>query len=84
MTNISYQLKDIFSAFKGIYRCRLFKIYLLNMNFIFNFFWNMVKLIMGSTLEARASNVDMNDREYDLLFRNINRSQVEQKYGGIA
>lgn len=84
MTNIPYQLKDIFSAFKGIYRCRLFKIYLLNMNFIFNFLWNMVKLIMGPTLEAKACNVDTNDGEYDLLFQNINRSQVEQKYGGTA
>lgn len=32
MTDIP-QLKDIFSAFKGIYRCRLYKLYLLNMNF---------------------------------------------------
>ena len=84
MTNIPYQLKDIFSAFKGIYRCRLYKLYLLNMNFVFNIVWNIVKLIMGPTLEAKACNVDTNDGEYDLLFQNINRNQVEKKYGGTA
>ena len=84
MTNIPYQLKEIFSAFKGIYRCRLYKLYLLNMNFVFNIVWNIVKLIMGPTLEAKACNVDTNDGEYDLLFQNINRNQVEKKYGGTA
>ena len=84
MTNIPYQLKDIFSAFKGIYRCRLYKLYLLNMNFVFSIVWNIVKLIMGPTLEAKACKVDTNDGEYDLLFKLINRSQVEKKYGGTA
>ena len=84
MTNIPYQLKDIFSAFKGIYRCRLYKLYLLNMNFVFSIVWNIVKLIMGPTLEAKACKVDTNDGQYDLLFQLINRSQVEKKYGGTA
>lgn len=78
------QLKDIFSAFKGIYRCRLYKLYLLNMNFVFSLAWNIVKLIMGPTLEAKACKVDSNDGQYDLLFTLINRSQVEKKYGGTA
>lgn len=84
MANIPYQLKDFFSAFKGIYRCRLFKLYLINMNFVFSIVWNIVKLIMGPTLEAKACKVDSNDGQYDLLFQNINRSQVEKKYGGTA
>ena len=84
MTNIPYQLKDIFSAFKGIYRCRLYKLYLLNMNFVFSMVWNVVKLIMGPTLEAKACKVETNDGQYDLLFKLINRSQVEKKYGGTA
>ena len=84
MTDIPYSLKEIFSAFKGIYRCRLYKLYLLNMNFVFNLVWNIVKMIMGPTLEAKACNVSTNDGKYDLLFQCINRSQVEKKYGGTA
>ena len=84
MTNIPYVLKDIFSAFKGIYRCRLYKLFLLNMNFVFSMVWNIVKMIMGPTLEAKACNVDTNDGTYDKLFQFINRSQVEKKYGGTA
>ena len=84
MTDIPYTLKDIFSAFKGIYRCRLYKLYFLNMNFVFNLVWNIVKMIMGPTLEAKACNVDANDGSYDKLFQCINRSQVEKKYGGTA
>jgi len=84
MTNIPYQLKDIFSAFKGIYRCRLYKLYLLNMNFVFSIVWNVIKMIMGPTLEAKACKVDTNDGEYDLLFQLINKNQVEKKYGGTA
>ena len=84
MADIPYSLKEIFSAFKGIYRCRLYKLYLLNMNFVFNIVWSIVKMIMGPTLEAKACNVDANDGSYDLLFQCINRSQVEEKYGGTA
>ena len=84
MADIPYTLKDIFSAFKGIYRCRLYKLYLLNMNFVFNIVWNIVKMIMGPTLEAKACNVNSNDGSYDSLFQCINRSQVEEKYGGTA
>lgn len=84
MVNIPYALKDIFSAFKGIYRCRLYKLYLLNMNFVFSIVWNIVKMIMGPTLEAKACKVDTNDGSYDKLFQCINRSQVEKKYGGTA
>ena len=84
ISNIPYKLKDIFSAFKGIYRCRLYKLYLLNMNFVFSMVWNLVTMIMGPTLEAKACKVDTNDGEYDLLFKLINRNQVEKKYGGTA
>ena len=84
MMNIPYVLKDIFTAFKGIYRCRLYKLYLLNMNFVFSMVWNIVKMIMGPTLEAKACKVDTNDGSYDKLFQIINRSQVEKKYGGTA
>ena len=84
MANMPYPLKDIFSIFKGIYRCRLYKVYLLNMNFLFSMVWNVVKMIMGSNLEAKACKVDSNDGQYDLLFQIINRSQVEKKYGGTA
>ena len=84
MTDIPYSLRDIFTAFKGIYRCRLYKIYLINMSFVFNMIWNIVKMIMGPTLEAKACNVSENGGSYDLLFQNINRSQVEKKYGGTA
>ena len=78
MMNIPYVLKDIFTAFKGIYRCRLYKLYLLNMNFVFSMVWNIVKMIMGPTLEAKACKVDTNDGSYDKLFQIINRSQVEK------
>lgn len=84
MTNIPYQLKGILSAFKGIYRCRLYKLYLLNMNFIFSMVWNVVTMIMGPTIEAKACKVEANDGQYDSLFQLINRNQVEQKYGGTA
>ena len=84
MADVPYSLKDIFSAFKGIYRCRLYKIFLLNMNFIFNMIWNIVKTIMGPTLEAKACNVSSNGGKYDDLFQFINRSQIEKKYGGTA
>lgn len=84
MSNLPYKLKDVFSTFKGIYRCRLFKVYLLNMNFVFSLVWNVVKMIMGANIEAKACKVDSNDGSYDALFQLINRSQVEKKYGGTS
>ena len=84
MTNIPYQLKDIFSPFIGVYRCRLYKLYLLNMNYVFTIAWNIAKMIIGPIVEAKACKVDTNDGTYDLLFNSINRNQIEKKYGGNA
>ena len=84
MSKIPFQLKDLFGCIKGVYRCRLYKLFLLNMNSVFSFVWSIVKFVIGPTIEAKACKVETNDGQYDLLFQFINRSQVEKKYGGTA
>ena len=76
------KLKEVFGIIKGIYRCRLYKLYLVNLNAFFTIIWNIAKNFMGSTLDAKAVKVDSKEGTYPLLFDRINKGQVEKKYGG--
>ena len=84
IAKIPYDLKKIFSDLKGVYRCRLFKLYLLNLTGILMFAWKIAVSLIGPTVEAKATMVEKEDGKYTKLFQIINRSQVEEKYGGKA
>ena len=84
ITNIPWDLKNVFSGIKGVYRCRLFKLFLLNLSPIFVFAWNIAKTLIGPTVEAKATKVNNDEGKYNNLFKNINRNQIEKKYGGEA
>ena len=83
MTNIPFDFQKIFVENHKVYRCRLYKMFLINLTGIFEFFWNLAKKIIGPVIEAKASKIENNDN-YKNLFEIINRDQVEQKYGGNA
>lgn len=84
MTKIPFDLKSLFEFIKGVYRCRLYKLYIVNMGVVFTMCWNIARLVIGGTIEAKATKVDSNDGKYDKLFERVNRKQVEKKYGGEA
>lgn len=81
---IPWDLKTVFSGIKGVYRCRLYKLYLLNLSSIFLFAWKMAKALIGPTVEAKATMINADNGEYNDLFKTINRNQVEKKFGGFA
>jgi len=84
MSKIPWDLQNLFKNIKGVYRCRLYKLYLLNLSGIFNFLWNLSVKIIGPTVEAKATKIDNDKGKYSDLFKLINKNQVEKKYGGNA
>jgi hypothetical protein len=84
MKNIPWDLQKLFINIKGVYRCRLYKLYLLNLSGIFNFLWNLAVKIIGPTVEAKATKIENDKGKYTDLFKLINKNQVEKKYGGNA
>lgn len=84
ITKIPFDLKGLFEFIKGVYRCRLYKLYIVNMGMVFTMCWNIARMVIGGTIEAKATKVDSNDGSYDKLFERINRKQIEKKYGGEA
>ena len=83
MTNLPFDLKNIFLENHKVYRCRLYKMFLINLTGIFDFFWNITKKIVGPVIEKKAIKIENNDNCKN-LFEIINRDQVEKKYGGNA
>ncbi|MCQ2815666.1 MAG: SEC14 family lipid-binding protein [archaeon] len=77
-------LKALFAGMKGVYRCRLYRLYLLRLRSLFLYLWKMAVAIIGPTVEAKATNVPEEEGKNTLLFKDINPNQVEKKYGGLA
>lgn len=84
MPNIPFDLKTMFSNMKGVYRCRLYRLYLLNLKSLFKYLWNIAVALVGSSIEAKATKVDYDDGKFNKLFDCVNRKQVEKKFGGLA
>jgi hypothetical protein len=84
MTKIPWDLQNLFKNIKGVYRCRLYKLYLLNLTGVFNFIWNICVKLIGQTIEKKATKIETDKGKYTNLFKLINKNQVEKKYGGNA
>ena len=84
LRNPPMELKQLFGNIQRIYRCRLYKLFIVNMPFFLNLLWKIAKGIIGQTIEAKASIIDSNGGTYDGLFEFINRGQLEKKFGGNA
>ena len=84
LLSIPYDLRELHKSVKNVYRCRLFKLYVLNLSSWLLFTWKIAKVFMGVTIEAKVSMVDYEDGKYNHMFEFTNREQVEEKYGGNA
>ena len=84
LLSIPYDLKELHKSVKNVYRCRLFKLYVLNLSSWLLFTWKIAKVFMGVTIEAKVAMADYDGGKYNKIYELMNREQVEMKYGGTA
>jgi hypothetical protein len=78
--SIPSELINMFGVLQSNYRCRLNKIYILNMSTVLNFLWNIVKNWINPTTFNKIRFV----KHYNEIKETINPEQIEKKYGGLA
>ena len=76
-------LKTILNALSSNFRCRLFTMYIINVSFIVKIFWKAIKSMIDPITERKIKLLQGNDCKIE-LFKFINKSQIEEKFGGNA
>lgn len=84
LLSIPYDLKELHKSVKEVYKCRLFKLFVLNLPNWLLWTWKIAKVFMGVTIESKVCMAEYDYGRFDQVFEFINRKQVEQKYGGEA
>lgn len=75
-------LKEAVGVLQGKYICRLAKMYFINANVAMKYMFNLVKNFIDADTQKKFIFLDKENA--DELFRDINKSQIEEKYGGNA
>jgi len=78
------ELTEILQVIQKNYKYRLHKIYILNLNFMTNMLWKMVKSIIIKDYMNKKFKVISCENNFGELFNDISRTQIEIKYGGYA
>ncbi len=77
------EINKILNIIQNIYKYRLNRIYILNINHVTSILWKMVKNIFGSYIDKKFTIVNSKNNFFE-LFENIKKEQIEIKYGGYA
>lgn len=78
------ELKIILNTLQCNYRCRLYVAIVMNVSFLMKSIWNMIKMMLDESTERKVkllNNIDDVNKE---LFKFINKSQLEKRFGGEA
>ena len=75
-------LKEVFGFLQNNYRARLFRGYTVNSPWSFSMVWKAVKVFMEETTQLKI-NISSSGSD-EKMWIHINKSQVEQRYGGSA
>lgn len=78
--SIPKELGIILKTLCNNYRCRLYSMYLLNLSSYLSMIWKAIRTMLNPITEKKIKLLQGEDCEE--LFKCINRSQIEKKFGG--
>jgi glutaredoxin len=82
VTSLPNDFKKILGILQNNYRCRLFRMFIINVGSFFNMMWGMIKKIIDSNTEKKIK--ILKSGNFKEIFEIINPSQIEIKYNGTA
>jgi len=75
------EVKKLMAVMASNYRCRLYVMYILNLSFFLRGLWSIGKSMMDPITQKKIQVLSVGDKA---MFNFINKSQVEQLFGGTA
>jgi hypothetical protein len=79
--SIPPDLKKLLGVLSDNYKCRLHSMFILNLSFFLRAIWNIIKGLLDPITQKKIIITSPGDEE---LINRINKSQLEEKYGGTA
>lgn len=81
--SVPNDLKNLLNLIQQNYKNRLNLMYVINLGTFAGILWNVIKGLMGENIQKKMLMINSKNN-YLELFENINRTQLEKKYGGLA
>jgi len=81
--SVPNDLKNLLNLIQQNYKNRLNSMYVINLGTFAGILWNVIKGLMGENIQKKIIMINSKNNYFD-LFENINRTQLEKKYGGFA
>ena len=81
--SIPAELKNILTIIQTNYKFRLHAMYIINLSGFANILWGLIKNLMGESIQKKIKMINSSDN-YKELYENINPSQLENRYCGLA
>jgi hypothetical protein len=78
--NLPQDMKTLCIIFQKHYKCRLYRLFFMNMSTFGSILYRLIPTFLGSQFEKKVIVID----EPSDLFNYINRSQIERHYGGYC
>jgi hypothetical protein len=76
--NLPVDIKNLCIIFQKNYKCRLYRLYFMNISTIGSILYRLIPTFLGSHIEKKVVFI----KEHEELFTYINKSQIEMQYGG--
>ena len=77
------EFKIILNTLQSNYRCRLYVMFIINVSFIMKSIWSLIKSMLDSSTQRKIRFLSGEELKGE-IFKYINLSQLEEKFGGEA
>lgn len=81
--SVPNELKNLLTVIQQNYKNRLNIMYVVNLGTFTGLIWNVIKSLMGEAIQKKMKMIN-SKYNYTELYENINRNQLEIKFGGLA
>ena len=75
------EFKRLLEVLQNNYKCRLYTLFIMNIPFILRAIWILVRNVLDPVVQRKIKMVEPGSKE---LFKFINKSQIEKRFGGTA
>ena len=81
---IPKEFNKLLNILQSNYRCRLYKMYILNVSLFIKVLWKTINIMFDPTTQRKIKLLQEDSDIEQELFKYINKTQIEKRFGGTA
>jgi len=83
LMTIPSELRSVLSQLQSHFRCRLYKMFIINASTFLSVLWNIIKTFLDGSTERKIKIIGKGSEPFN-EFKHIRKCQIEKKFGGVA